>query len=34
MSLPPEKFFKSTRKYLDSLFKDGKRITPDFEFLN
>ncbi len=34
MSLPPEMFFKSSKKYLESLFKDGRKISPDFELLN
>jgi len=34
MSLPPDHFFKSTKKYLESLFKDGRRISPDFDLLN
>ena len=27
-------FFSSCQKYLQTLFKDGKRISPDFELLN
>ena len=34
MSLPPEHYFKSCLKYLDSLYKDGRKITPDFALLN
>jgi hypothetical protein len=30
----PEQFFTSTQKYLTSFFKDGKRISSDFELLN
>lgn len=34
MSLPPQMFFKCSKNYLQSLFKDGKKISPDFELLN
>jgi hypothetical protein len=30
MSLPPEMYFKSSQKYLESLLEDGKKITSDF----
>jgi hypothetical protein len=34
MSLTDESFYKSSKKYLESLFKDGKKISLDFELLN
>ena len=34
MSLPPERYFKACQKYLDSLLKDGQKISPDFHLLN
>lgn len=27
-------FFNATQKYITTLFKEGKRISPDFELLN